>query len=55
MSDRYPNLLRRRAEAMIELAERLLSGGKYDLAVLNAEHATQLYVKSVLYRLSGEE
>ena len=55
MSGRYPDLLRRRAESMMRLAERLLSEGEYDLAVLNAEYAAQLYVKSVLLRLTGEE
>lgn len=55
MSGSYPDLLKRRAKSMMELAERLLNEGEYDLAVLNAEYAAQLYVKSVLYRLSGEE
>lgn len=55
MSDEYPRLLKRRAESMMRLAERLLSEGEYDLAVLNAEYAAQLYIKSLLYRLSGEE
>jgi len=40
---------------MLRLAERLLGEGEYDLAVLNAEYAAQLYVKSLLLRLSGEE
>jgi len=40
---------------MMRLAERLLGEGEYDLAVLNAEYAAQLYVKAVLYRLTGEE
>ena len=55
MSGRYPDLLKRRAESMMRLAERLLSEGEYDLAVLNAEYAARLYVKSVLLRLTGEE
>ena len=55
MSGKYPNLLKRRAESMIKLAECLLNEGEYDLVVLNAEYAAQLYVKSLLYRLSGEE
>lgn len=55
MSGRYPSLLRRRAESMMRLAERLLGEGEYDLAVLNAEYSAQLFVKSLLYRLSGEE
>ena len=55
MSGRYPDLLKRRAESMMRLAERLLGEGEYDLAVLNAEYAAQLYIKSVLLRLTGEE
>jgi len=55
MSGDYPILLRRRAESMFRLAEKLLNEGEYDLAVFNAEYATQLYVKSILYRLSEEE
>jgi len=55
MSGKYPDLLRRRAESMIRLAERLLGEDEYDLAVLNAEYSAQLYVKSTLFRLSGEE
>jgi len=55
MSGSYSELLKRRAEAMARLAERLLEEGEYDLAVFNAEYAAQLYVKSLLYRLSGEE
>ena len=35
MSGKYPDLLRRRAESMMRLAERLLSEGGYALAVLN--------------------
>ncbi len=40
---------------MIRIAEKLLEEGEYDLAVFNAEYDTQLYIKSLLYRLSGEE
>ena len=38
MSGIYPALLRRRAESMIKIAERLLGEGEYDLAVFNAEY-----------------
>jgi len=55
MSGNYPGLLKRRAESMMRLAVRLLREGEFDLAVLNAEYAVQLYIKSLLYRLSGEE
>ncbi len=40
---------------MLRLAEELLSRGEADLAALNAGYAVQLYVKSILYRVSGEE
>lgn len=53
MSGNYPGLLKRRAESMMRLAVRLLREGEYDLAVLNAEYAVQLHIKSLLYRLSG--
>ena len=55
MSGNYPVLLKRRAESMMKLAVRLLQEGEHDLVVLNAEYAVQLYIKSLLYRLSGEE
>lgn len=55
MSGNYPRILKRRAEAMMKNAIRLFNEGEYDLAVLNAEYAAQLYVKAVLYQLSGEE
>jgi HEPN domain-containing protein len=40
---------------MAETARSLLKEGKYDLAVLLAEYAAQLYLKQLLYRLTGEE
>ena len=55
LSGEYAALLRKRALSMLRLAERLLAEGEYDLSVLNAEYAAQLYVKQLLYRLSGEE
>ncbi|KSW11469.1 DNA-binding protein [Pyrodictium occultum] len=55
MSGEYPRLLARRAEAMLRNAERLQAEGEHDLAVLNAEYAAQLYLKALLYRLTGEE
>ena len=51
----YPNILRKRSNSMLRLAEELLSRGEADLAALNAGYAVQLYVKSILYRVSGEE
>lgn len=47
--------MKKRALTMLELAERLLRENKYDLTVLHAEYAAQLYLKSLLYRLTGEE
>ncbi|MET1160367.1 MAG: HEPN domain-containing protein [Thermoprotei archaeon] len=55
MSGEYANLLRRRALAYMRVSERLLGEGEYDLAVFNCEYAVQLYIKSLLYRLTGEE
>ncbi len=55
MSGEYALLLKRRSEAMLRLARRLLEEGEYDLAALNAEYAAQLRVKSLLYRVTGEE
>jgi len=55
LSGEYALLLRRRALSMLRLAERLLGEAEYDLAALNAEYAAQLFLKSLLYRLSGEE
>ena len=55
MSGIYPHILRKRSNSMLRLAEELLSRGEADLAALNAEYAVQLYVKSILYRVSGEE
>ncbi len=55
MSSNYWEILKHRALSMLSLAKRLVSEGDYDLGVLNAEYATQLYLKSLLYRLSGEE
>ncbi len=40
---------------MLRLAKELLSRGEADLAALHAEYAVQLYIKSLLYRLSDEE
>ena len=55
MSGEYPRLLKKRAVDMLELAERLFRENKYDLTVLHAEYAARLYLKSLLYRLTGEE
>lgn len=55
MSGEYSALLRRRALSMPQLADRLLNEGEYDLAALHAEYVAQLYLKSPLFRLTGEE
>ncbi len=55
MSSIYPNILHKRSNSMLRLAEELLSKGEADLAALNAGYAVQLYVESILYRVSGEE
>ena len=48
-------VLRRRALAFLREAERELEEGLYDLAAFHAEQAVQLYLKSAILRLSGEE
>jgi len=55
VSGEYPALLKKRALSMLRLAERLLGEGEYDLVVLHSEYAVQLYLKALLYRLTGEE
>ena len=55
MSGEYPSLLRRRALSALKWAGRALEEGDYDTAVREAEYAVQLYVKSLIYRILGEE
>ncbi|OYT39613.1 MAG: DNA-binding protein [Desulfurococcales archaeon ex4484_58] len=55
MNGIYPDILRERAWAMFRLANRLFERGEYDLSAMNIEYAVQLYLKSLLYRVSGEE
>ncbi len=55
MSGTYYSILRKRSLSMLHLAKELLAKNEADLAALNAEYAAQLYIKSVLYRVSGEE
>ena len=47
--------MKKRALSMLRLAERLLIENEPDLSVLHSEHAAQLYVRAVLYRMTGEE
>ncbi len=55
MSGEYASLLRKRALAAFKWAQRACSEGDYDICVLQAEYAVQLYIKSLLYRVLGEE
>lgn len=55
MSGEYPMLLRRRALNALRWAERALEEGDYDTAAREAEYAAQLYLKSLIYRILGEE
>ena len=55
MSGEYSMLLRKRALNALKWAERALEEGDYDTAAREAEYATQLYLKSLLYRVLGEE
>ena len=47
--------LRDRALRFLEEAEEDLKKGYYDLAAFHAEQALQLFLKSMIMRLSGEE
>ena len=55
MSGEYAVLLSRRALAAFKWAQRAYGEGDYDISVLQAEYAVQLYLKSLLYRVLGEE
>jgi len=55
MSGEYALLLRKRAFTAFKWAQRAYDEGDYDIAVLHAEYAVQLYLKSLLYRILGEE
>ena len=55
MSGEYSMLLRKRAINALKWAERAIEEGDYDTAAREAEYATQLYLKSLLYRVLGEE
>jgi len=48
-------LLRKRALNALKWAVRALEEGDYDMAAREAEYAAQLYLKSLLYRVLGEE
>jgi len=55
MSGEYGALLRERALSALKWAQRAYDEGDYDFVVLHAEYAVQLYLKSILYRIRGEE
>ena len=55
VSGTYPQLLRKRALSSLKWAERALAEGDYDFAVREAEYAIQLFLKSIIYRIAGEE
>ncbi len=48
-------LLRKRALNALKWADRALEEGDYDTVAREAEYAAQLYLKSLLYRVLGEE
>ncbi len=48
-------MLRKRALNALKWARRAFSEGDYDTAVREAEYAVQLYAKSLIYRVLGEE
>ncbi|MEM2922265.1 MAG: HEPN domain-containing protein [Candidatus Bathyarchaeia archaeon] len=47
-------LLRDRALRMLESGRRSLREGDYDIAAFMADQAVQLYLKSVIFELTGE-
>ncbi len=55
MSGRYPALLKKRALNALKWSERAFAEGDYDTAVREAEYAVQLYIKSLVFRVLGEE
>ena len=55
MSGEYAALLRKRAMNALKWARRACEEGDYDTCALEAEYAVQLYLKSLLLRVLGEE
>ena len=55
MSGEYAALLRKRALNALKWARRACAEGDYDTCAFEAEYAVQLYLKSLLYRVLGEE
>jgi len=55
LSGEYVVLLKKRALNALKWARRAFEEGDYDTAVREAEYAAQLYAKSLIYRVLGEE
>jgi len=55
VSGKYAEVLRGRALSALRWAERACEAGDYDICALMAEHGAQLYLKSLVYRVRGEE
>lgn len=55
MSGIYPIILKKRALSALKWAERAFEENDYDVTAREAEYAVQLYVKSLIYRVLGEE
>lgn len=55
MSGEYAAILKRRALNALKWAKRALDEEDYDTAAREAEYAVQLCIKSVIYRVSGED
>ncbi len=55
MSGEYPALLRKRALNALKWSRRAFEEEDYDTAVREAEYAVQLFIKSFIYRVLGEE
>lgn len=55
LSGEYSVLLKKRALSALKWAERAFNEGDYDVAAREAEYAVQLYIKSLIYRVLGEE
>ncbi|UNQ73144.1 HEPN domain-containing protein [Infirmifilum sp. NZ] len=54
MSDEYAQTLRKRALSALKWAQRACQEGDYDTCALPAEYAAQLYLKSLIYHVTGE-
>jgi len=55
LSGELVNALRRRARSLLKHAYIYLNDGDFDLACYNCQQALELYLKSLIYELFGEE